>query len=108
VLDEVSPAGPRAVRVRGWAVDPDTAEATDVHLYAQPVGRPPGTLRAVARASEPRPDVGAALPGWGAGHGFDLAVPLDAGPAEVCAYAVDRSAPGDNRLLGCRAVVVPS
>ena len=86
--------------VRGWAIDPDTTDAIDVHLYVNGRGVPLGPARA------PRPDVGAAHPAYGAAHGFDTTVAgVPTGRLVVCAYGINApGTPGTNALLGCRSV----
>jgi hypothetical protein len=79
-------------RAAGWAVDPNTGQPIEVHLYVGPVG-----TRAVASRS--RPDVAAIYPQFGSAHGFDAAVPFG---DQVCAYAINVG-PGGNVLLGCRS-----
>lgn len=59
---------PGTVRVNGWAIDPDTTGAIDVHVYVD--GR---FIRAFPAAAS-RPDVGAAFPRDGA-HGYAEALP---------------------------------
>jgi hypothetical protein len=55
-----------------------------------------------------RPDVGAAYPGAGNNHGWELAVPLDPGSNTVCAYAMDIPGPaGPGQLGPCATVTVP-
>lgn len=93
-------ASPGEVSVRGWAIDPDTAEPIDVHVYVD------GRARSV-RATDSRPDVGAAHPLYGANRGFSTTMPATPGNQQVCVYAIN-SAPGNNPLLGCKTVNVPS
>lgn len=95
VLDVVSVSGGQ-VTVAGWAIDPDTADPIDVHVYVGAAGR-------AFTANVPRPDVGSAYPGYGDNHGFRATVPIAAGPQQVCVYAIGRG-PGENRLLACRTV----
>jgi hypothetical protein len=91
-------AGPGSVRVAGWVLDPDKNGPIDVHVYVGDVGRS-------ITANLPRPDVGAIYPGYGPVHGFDAVIPAPAGWHQVCLYGIDVG-PGDNRLLGCRMVLV--
>lgn len=88
------------VRLRGWAIDPDTADPIAVHVYDDGVGT------AVIAADNPRPDVGAAYPGYGVNHGIDTTLRLAAGRHEICSYAINAGA-GGNSLLGCQWVSVP-
>lgn len=86
--------------VRGWAIDPDTAQPIDVHTYVDGVGA------AVTTAALDRPDVGAAFPAEGPRHGF--AVPLATGErARVCSYAINTAGGSGNTTLGCLTLVRP-
>jgi GH25 family lysozyme M1 (1,4-beta-N-acetylmuramidase) len=97
-LDSVTVAN-NGVRVRGWSLDPDTASSIPVHVYVD------GRLARSATANTSRADVGAAFPGWGDGHGFDLVVPdLWIADHDVCVYAINVGLGGHNPLLGCRRV----
>ena len=77
--------GRRAVRSRvgGWAIDPDTADPIDVHVYVDSSGR-------AITADGSRPDVAAAFPGYGANHGFAATFPIAPGTHQVCIYAIDQ------------------
>ena len=97
-LDLVAAVGGNAVRVQGWALDPDTTDPIMVHVYVD--GQPTGTL-----ANQSRPDVGAAFPGWGDSHGFLVDIPVAEGPHSVCAWAINQPV-GYNPLLGCSNVTV--
>jgi hypothetical protein len=85
-------------RLSGWSIDPDVADPVELHVYVN------GGFGAVARADRSRPDVGAAFPGYGVGHGFDFTVAIPAGRAEVCVYAINVGAGSTNPRLGCRVV----
>ncbi len=100
VVDVVT-ASPGRVDISGWAIDPDTASPIQVHVYESGKG-----LALVAAGS--RPDVGAAFPGYGDTHGFSGSLAVEPGLRSVCAYAINGSGSGSNRLLGCRSVTVPS
>lgn len=85
-------------RVVGWAADPDTTSAIEVHIYVGGVGYP-------VIADGTRPDVGAAHPSVGANHGFDARVPANPGQSvSLCVYAVNAVGKGSNTTLGCRDV----
>ena len=84
----------------GWAIDPDTADSIDVHVYVN--GSPAGATLASAE----RKDVGNAHPGFGPNHGFNLSVPIGGGTHNVCAYAIDKVHPHQNTSLGCRRISV--
>ncbi|HEX7107378.1 MAG TPA: N-acetylmuramoyl-L-alanine amidase, partial [Acidothermaceae bacterium] len=76
-------AAPGAARVTGWLIDPDTPNSTTAHVYVD------GVWAARATADQSRPDVGAAFPGYGAAHGYDVTVPVASGGAhQVCVYAI--------------------
>lgn len=97
-IDEVS-RQPGAMRLRGWAIDPDSTNATTVHAYVNGVGW------AILGANQSRLDVGAAFPPWGAAHGFDAVVPVNGADAQVCLYAINLATGTTNTLLGCRTVI---
>lgn len=86
--------------VQGWSVDPDTADATRVHVYVD------GRFAAQAVADGARPDVAAGRPGYGAAHGYAVRVPAAPGLHQVCAYAINQAGGGSNATLGCRTVTV--
>ncbi|WP_334144264.1 hypothetical protein [Rhabdothermincola sp.] len=87
------------VRVQGWALDFDTQDPVDVHVYVD------GRWAGQGLADRSRPDVGAAYPGYGNGHGYDLTVPAAGGGVRnVCVYAINKGAGSENALLGCRQV----
>jgi hypothetical protein len=120
--------GPHVVRVRGWAIDPDTTGPAVVHVYVDGAGH-----AITARRSRPdlaaafsgagaahgyialvdahgtalladgaRPDIANAYPLYGANHGFDQVVAAPPGSRQVCAYALDGPGPGTTTALGCR------
>jgi hypothetical protein len=86
------------VAVAGWAIDPDTAGPTDVHVYID------GTLAVVGTANQSRPDVAAAFPLYGPNHGFSVSTPITRGRHEVCVFAINQGPGTDNPLLACRTV----
>ena len=88
------------IRVRGWALDPDSADALKVHVYVNGVGA------AVTTANASRPDVGRAYPGYGDNHGIDVALAAKTGTYNVCAYAINVAGGTGNTLLGCNTVSV--
>lgn len=85
------------VRVAGWAMDPNSAGSTDVHVYVN--GRMAGSVR----AANARGDIGSVFPAYGPAHGFDATFPVDQAVNTVCVYAINVG-PGDHVLLGCRTV----
>lgn len=86
------------VRVSGWAIDPQTADAVDVEV------RRNGTVVATERAAGDRKDVARTYPHYGAAHAFNLAVPAVAGVNDLCVRVVGVGGGGD-RDLGCKRVV---
>ena len=101
-LDEATVGIGGAVRVGGWALDPDTTGAIGVHVYVD------GARRAELSTTIERGDVAAAFPGGGSLHGFAVTVPaLGEGTHTVCAYGINAGAGAANSLLGrCRVVSV--
>ncbi|GCE77689.1 N-acetylmuramoyl-L-alanine amidase [Cellulomonas biazotea] len=87
-----------AITVTGWALDPDTHNPIDVHVYVDGRG-------VSLRADGNRPDVDQAFR-KGAAHGWSYALDARPGPHDVCVHAIN-DGPGDNTLIGCRTVVVP-
>lgn len=99
-VDAIAPSGRRVV-AQGWAIDPDTAAGTVIHVYVDGVGANAG------RADDPRPDIEAAFAGYGAAHGFRWRSPtLSVGTHEVCVFALDEAGSQPNSLLACRSVTV--
>jgi hypothetical protein len=94
---DVVDAGFGSVVVRGWALDPTLTSPVDVHLYVD------GALIAGTRADGARDDVGAAVPGYGAAHGFSTTVAIASGARQLCAYAIDAD-DDQNVLIACRSL----
>lgn len=90
---------PSTIRVRGWAIDPDTIDPINVTIYVN------GNLVTSTLADKTRSDVGAAYRGYGSEHGFDVSFASTIGTKEVCAYAVNQGG-GANTLVGCKTVRV--
>ena len=80
----------------GWALDLDTVGSINLSVAVN--GGPTKTFR----ASNPRPDVGAAYPGYGDNHGFLVYVPMPAAPTTVCVQLLNAGAPMPNSTLSCR------
>ena len=85
------------IEVAGWAIDPDTTGSIPVHVYVGPAGY-------VLDATQPRPDVAAAVPGYGPDHGYRAYVPDPGGRVSVCAYAINAAGGGSNQQIGCRSL----
>lgn len=99
-LESVELDGSR-LRARGWALDPDTSDPLDIHLYVD------GAWGGSLRADGLRADVVAAYPGFAATRGFDgLLPPVTDGTRQVCAYAINKGAGATNPLIGCQTVEV--
>ena len=98
-LDSVS-VSPGAVNVSGWAIDPDTSNPIPVRVVV-------GGLSSSITSNASREDVAAAIPGYGALHGFSGSVSASAGQNQVCVYALETVGMGSDTLLGCRTVTVP-
>jgi hypothetical protein len=84
-------AGGGALSVTGWALDPDTVDPIDVHVYVDGVG-------VSVRADQSRPDVAAAF-GRGDRHGFTHNRPLAPGRHDVCVYAFQGPGIGTRQLV---------
>jgi hypothetical protein len=93
-------AGSGTVGVSGWAIDPNTTGPVYVWVSVDGAGRH-------LYADLPRPDVAAAHPRYGPGHGFSGTLAAAPGTRTVCATAVNVG-PGAHTSLGCRTVTVPS
>ncbi|MET8989914.1 fibronectin type III domain-containing protein [Nonomuraea wenchangensis] len=89
------------VRVKGWVLDPDSTAAVQVDVYDRK-----GFLGSFM-ADKPRPDVGAANPGYGDQHGFDATLPESQvdGENHVCLVVINKG-PGTSGDWGCYAYPV--
>lgn len=100
-LDDVDSPRPGWLHVRGWTADPSSpTKPLEVHVYGGP-----NFLRSIA-ANVTRPDVGAALPGYGNLHGYDAIFPATPGTYSVCTYGINVGVGTNNTQLGCRSVTV--
>jgi hypothetical protein len=99
-LDTVTKPSAGAVRMQGWALDPDTAGAITVPVYID------GVYHGFGTANTSRPDVGHIFNGWGDNHGYDFTVGgLAPGAHQVCTYAVSVLG-GGNATLGCKTILL--
>lgn len=90
---------PGGVQFDGWALDPDTASAIDVHTYA-------GRSGVASNAGLVRNDIATAFPGYGPNHGFSAVAPVTAGGVQdMCTYGINVG-PGGLGVLGCRSMDV--
>jgi peptidoglycan/xylan/chitin deacetylase (PgdA/CDA1 family) len=87
-----------AIRVGGWALDPDTSASIGVGAWVD------GKFVTSAYAANDRPDIGAAFPGLGAAHGFDFTFGAVSGHHTVCVAGYNRAGGGSTRTIGCREV----
>src|SRR5690606_8267121 len=83
---------PGRVRVRGWAIDPNTVDPIRVHVYAN------GRGLASLAADLDRPDIAARF-GRGSRHGFDAGLRIPPGSSDVTVFAIYKGA-GGNTVLG--------
>ena len=99
-LNSLSLAGPNQLSLGGWAIDPDSIEPIQVHIYVN------GQWGGVLTANDPRADVDNSYPDYAPDHGFSGTIPVSAARNTVCAYGIN-TGPGGNSLLGCRVIDVP-
>lgn len=91
------------LRIRGWALDPDTAESIDLHVYAGPVQD--GSTQRTISANSNRNDLPVAFTLNGVNHGFDVSFRASiAGTYPVCIYALNKAGIGKNISLGCKTI----
>ena len=98
-----SVTGAPTVRVRGWAIDPDTTDPVQVTVTVD------GAVATTAAASLPSSDVAAVYPGFGSAHRFDITIPVAAGGGtrNVCVTAVNVGYGSANTDLGCKPATLP-
>ena len=102
-VDVVAQATGDNVRVAGWAIDPKTTSPITVAVYVD------GVLSTNVTANAARTDVAAALPAFGANHGYGVTVPVAAdGTHTIDVYAIDSTGNGNNPLLARNTVNVSS
>ncbi len=94
-VDAVSRVTSSSVRVQGWAIDPDTTDSIDVHVWSD------GQFVAAIPANGLRVDVGLAYPGYGAAHGFDAVVPIPVGRRSVCVFGINAGPGRGNPAIAC-------
>ncbi|MCZ2812339.1 hypothetical protein O2W15_12935 [Modestobacter sp. VKM Ac-2979] len=93
-LDVLAEQPDGSILLSGWVYDPD-GNAPQVHVYTNG--------RGVAHTPNvPRPDVQAAFPAAGPAAGFRITVGPLSGRTDLCVFAVDGVAPGNNRTVACR------
>jgi SpoIID/LytB domain protein len=99
VVDSVTTG--RSLTVSGWSFDPMASNGPDrVDIYLG------GSFYSMS-ATTSRPDVAAAFGLSSAAHGFTITMPLPAGTATMCVYAVNVAATAHTDL-GCQSVTGPT
>jgi hypothetical protein len=83
------------LRVRGWALDPNTGDSIAVRILVD------GEVVQTTTAADTRPDLAPYYPGFGTAHGFSVNVNVGAGAHRVCAVAENVGA-GTDQLIGCQ------
>ncbi|MBO1750951.1 hypothetical protein J4G33_03955 [Actinotalea sp. BY-33] len=97
-LDSVTTSIGGSLRLRGWALDPDTDDSIDVRITVD------GTVMSTMTAAAARADV-ERVHGRGPLHGFTYEQDAAPGDYQVCAEALDATTKVA-RQLGCRTVTV--
>lgn len=97
-LDSVR-AAPGGLTVNGWVIDPDTTGPVEVHTYID------GRFAGLTMAGVNRPDIAAAFPQYGAGHGFSATYAAAPGAHTVCTYGINVGA-GATGLIECKALAI--
>ena len=88
------------IRVRGWALDPESSASIPVKVGV-------GGVVHTTTADLERADVARAYPGKGSRHGFDHTFgPLSTGLHGICVWVENTVGGGEDRLLGCDNIVV--
>ncbi|WP_442575038.1 hypothetical protein ACSBPH_14595 [Microbacterium sp. F51-2R] len=88
------------IQVTGWAIDPDSAAPSTVHVYV-------GATGTALTADVDRADIGSKYPAYGSKHGYSSTIPAAPGTYDVCSYGIN-TGPGANVQFGCTKVVVPA
>jgi hypothetical protein len=86
------------LRVKGWALDPDTAQPIAVQITLD------GVAAGSASADATRTDVGDRYPSLGDTHGIWARVPADDGEHTLCLTAVNVDGGADVQL-GCKLII---
>lgn len=97
-VDEMT-AGPGTVSVSGWALDPDTKDPIEVHVYI-------GSAGTSTKADKQRTDVANAYPAYGAAHGYATTVKSPAGYQTICVYGINVKTGSNVLLEPCRQMFV--
>ncbi|WFR66531.1 hypothetical protein P9139_17395 [Curtobacterium flaccumfaciens] len=87
LLDEVSSPAAGQIRVRGWAIDPDTTASLRVHVYFDGAG---GVSIA---ADQAKAGLETVYGGFGGNHAFSQTFTgKQSGPTSVCVFAINQGA----------------
>jgi hypothetical protein len=97
---ETATGASSSVTVTGWALDPETRSAIDVHAFVD------GVDTTTYSAGDRRTDIAAAYPRPGGQHGFSFSVPAAPGDRQVCVRARNVKQGPFDVLIGCRTVNV--
>jgi hypothetical protein len=100
--DVAQMTAPGQVLVRGWALDPDSADPVRIDFYVD------GKGFTSVQADGARPDIAGIYPLYGPDHGFQTALKLPGGKHQICAFAINLGPASSNPLLGCRTVTLPT
>lgn len=93
------------VAVRGWALDPDSADKVDIHFYGGDGSVRSQNWAGWLAATTSRIDIVPSNPGYGDLHGFSGTVPAPPGTWNICAYAINKDGtPGNHLPMGCKPV----
>lgn len=88
------------IYLSGWALDPDTADSTAVHVYVN------NRFAGATSTTVSRSDVKRVFPAYNDLRGFSVKVPATSGVNQVCAYGINVVTGTTNSLIGCRSVTV--
>lgn len=97
---EAASSGIGVANLSGWALDLDSPESIDLHVYVN------GQWGGSFRADTTRPDVASYYPSYGSSHGFALSIPVSGGSNSVCVYGINVGS-GYNQAVGCRTISSP-
>lgn len=98
-LDAMTPVAD-GVWLDGWTIDYDTFGPVQVQVLVD------GAIFADFPASQPRPGLGAAFPGYGDNHAFRGTFFVPSGQHTVCVIALNVG-PGPNKQLRCQSLLIP-
>ncbi len=84
------------IRIKGWAIDPDTTGTAYIWVTVDGVGR-------LYQANSTRTDVGTAYPGYGNNHGFDQFISIGDGYHTV-SVTINNVQVGSHKDLGTKNV----